>query len=107
LKARIEVYQEKRPHWEGAGAAKGYSAEHKFLVMNARRHQSDTRSLILVTKSITVNKQQTHGVNMDQNKRTIFGFDLGTNSIGWAVLEEDANGTPLNWLMGPTDYYEP
>lgn len=32
---------------------------------------------------------------MDQNKRTIFGFDLGTNSIGWAVLEEDASGTPL------------
>ena len=31
---------------------------------------------------------------MDQNKRTIFGFDLGTNSIGWAVLEEDTNGNP-------------
>lgn len=55
LKPRIEVYQEKRPHWEGAGAAKGYPAEHKFLVMNARRHQSDTRTLILVTKSMTVN----------------------------------------------------
>ena len=42
----------KRPHWEGAGAAKGYPAEHKFLVMNARRHQSDTRVTILKHKQV-------------------------------------------------------
>jgi CRISPR-associated endonuclease Csn1 len=24
----------------------------------------------------------------------VFGFDLGTNSIGWAVMHEDADGTP-------------
>lgn len=39
---RTFTNQEKRPHWEGVGAAKGYPAEQMFLVMNARRHQSDT-----------------------------------------------------------------
>lgn len=29
-----------------------------------------------------------------KNGNLVFGFDLGTNSIGWAVMEEDANGTP-------------
>lgn len=43
----IVTSKEKRPHWEGVGAAKGYPAEQKFLVMNARRHQSDTRVVIL------------------------------------------------------------
>ena len=46
----MEEENKKRPHWEGAGAAKGYPAEHKFLVMNARRHQSDTRVTILKHK---------------------------------------------------------
>ena len=31
---------------------------------------------------------------MTQENKIIFGFDLGTNSIGWAVLEEDTNGNP-------------
>jgi CRISPR-associated endonuclease Csn1 len=31
---------------------------------------------------------------MTAKKKVIFGFDLGTNSIGWAVLEEDTNGNP-------------
>ena len=29
---------------------------------------------------------------------TVFGFDLGTNSIGWAVMEEDDDGRPLTLL---------
>lgn len=27
--------------------------------------------------------------------KLVFGFDLGTNSIGWAVIKESADGTPL------------
>jgi CRISPR/Cas system Type II protein with McrA/HNH and RuvC-like nuclease domain len=31
---------------------------------------------------------------MTAKNKVIFGFDLGTNSIGWAVWEEDTNGNP-------------
>ena len=29
-----------------------------------------------------------------KSDKLVFGFDLGTNSIGWAVMHEDADGTP-------------
>lgn len=29
-----------------------------------------------------------------KNGNLVFGFDLGTNSIGWAVMQEDAEGRP-------------
>jgi hypothetical protein len=64
----------KRPHWEGAGAAKGYPAEHKFLIMNARRHQSDTRVTTLKPKEVF--GQASHQViqrkNNDSEKQSYF-----------------------------------
>ena len=33
-----------------------------------------------------------------KSDKLVFGFDLGTNSIGWAVMHEDADGTPKTLL---------
>lgn len=41
--------------------------------------------------SIKKKKQQSHRTNKLETMSKILGLDLGTNSIGWAIIDEDLN----------------